>query len=189
VVDDSGPDAATCSKSPRRAELSAGELVRVLEHNRRALADMFASALDRCRAGSKRSRARGPLGSISAAAVLPHGDYLCEHFRSGDAAYKQLFIEKIKSLYDADLDDEASHDRSSGPRRLQAHWRVGEPDQSVRPAGNSRRLVAPMFEGRRTRPARPSLPRTDSTRRKSDGSSRSARCRQPTPSGCKRRGS
>ena len=115
---------------------------------------------------------------------------ICASTSDRDATYKQLSIgEKIKSLYDADLDDEASHDRSSGPRRLQAHWRVGEPDQSVRPAGNSRRLVAPMFEGRRTRPARPSLPRTDSTRRKSDGSSRSARCRQPTPSGCKRRGS
>jgi hypothetical protein len=125
--------------------------VRVLEHNRRALADMFASALDRCRAGSKRSRARGPLGSISAAAVLPHGDYLCEHFRSGDAAYKQLFIEKIKSLYDADLDDEASHDCPSGPRRLQAQRRVGEPDQSVQPAGHSHQLprgIAPVAAAR-----------------------------------------
>lgn len=36
---------AACSKSPSRAEPSAGELVRVLEHNRQALADVFASAL------------------------------------------------------------------------------------------------------------------------------------------------
>lgn len=94
------------------------------------------------------------MGSVSAAAVLPYGDYPCEYFRSRDATHNQLSIsEKIKSLYDADRDDEASQDCSSGPRRVQAHRRVGEPDQSVQPAGYSQQLprasaVAPVAAAR-----------------------------------------
>jgi FkbH-like protein len=41
-------------------------------------------------------------------------DYLREYFRTGDLTYKQLFIgEKIKSLYDAELDDRAARERTA----------------------------------------------------------------------------
>lgn len=101
----------------------AKEISRALLASRKALAEEFAAALAlmprwKLLMDSQRSR----WDEFVQTQFFAFADYLANYFFGGDSTYKQLFIgEKIKSLYDAEVDDTAG--RAQVEAVNAAEWR------------------------------------------------------------------
>lgn len=87
--------------------LAAKELSRVLLASRKQVAEAFAESLKLMPRWKLLMEDELPQwDKFVQTEFFAFADYLAEYFVEGDVTYKQLFIgEKIKSLYDADLDD------------------------------------------------------------------------------------
>ena len=88
---------------------AAYELSRALRAHRRQCAETFAAALEPTPKWKQMmDENRQKWDSFVQSEFFVFVDYLAEYFSRGDETFKQLFIgEKIKSLYDANLDDAA----------------------------------------------------------------------------------
>lgn len=94
--------------APERAH-AAQELSRALLASRKAVAEAFAAALALMpRWKLLMDSERPQWDDFVKIQFFAFADYLAQYFIEGDGTYKQLFIgEKIKSLYDAEVDDAA----------------------------------------------------------------------------------
>lgn len=94
--------------APERAH-AAQELSRALLASRKSVAEAFAAALALMpRWKLLMDGERPQWDDFVKIQFFAFADYLAQYFIEGDVTYKQLFIgEKIKSLYDAEVDDAA----------------------------------------------------------------------------------
>jgi len=92
----------------RKQDPAAKELSDSLRSHRREIAEVFAAALQPTAKWAPMMAARGAdWASFVQSEFFAFVDYLAEYFRCNDPTFRQLFVgEKIKSLYDASLDDE-----------------------------------------------------------------------------------
>lgn len=85
------------------------DISRVISANQHLVADIYAKAL--CHAprwDTSLDKAKGDWDSFLEMEFFAYADYLAQFFADRDDTFKQLLIgEKIKSLYDASLDDDA----------------------------------------------------------------------------------
>ena len=88
---------------------AAKEIARVLLASRKPVAEAFAESLKLMPRWKLQMEEELPRWDrFVQTEFFAFADYLARYFNEGDVTYKQLFIgEKIKSLYDADLDDVA----------------------------------------------------------------------------------